>query len=174
MDMLCLIRFVPLAHDRLIMWEAVEHYAAAAANMQGRQIHRKGSQLMTLFKSPNDALTLLSETLDAGETEGFAISAGLAQGIQSRATLASSLAGFTEGTMETLLELTSAATLQEVAISGKLSSIIKLAAPAYWDRFEAIRPPANLRLRSLFVMTPQSHPDAHLRPLPVRECVSGA
>lgn len=156
MEMLCLVRFVPFGNDQFIAWEAVEHFRAALHNNGGREIHHEDLQMMTVFNNVGEALTLLSDTLSAGEEEGFAISGSLAQGIQSRATLASSLSGFTEGSIETLFELSGAATLQEVAISGKLSSIIKLAAPEHWPRFKPVKPPANAKVRSLLVMKPES------------------
>lgn len=145
-----------MGDDPFIAWEAIEHFGAALPDSSGREIHREDLQMMAVFKDIEAALGLLEDTLHLGEAEGFAISASLAQGIQSRATLASSLAGFTEGSIETLFELFGAATLQEVAISGKLSSIIKLAAPEQAARFVPIRPPANARIRSVLVMKPQS------------------
>ena len=159
MEMLCLVRFVAMSDDQFIAWEAVEHFGAALEYCSGREIHREDLQAMTVFSDVDAALDLLEDTLQAGETEGFAISASLAQGIQSKATLASSLCGFTEGSIETLFQLSSAATLQEVAISGKLSSIIKLAAPRHAARFRPIKPPANAKIRSVLVMTPRSGSD---------------
>ncbi len=154
--MLCLVRFVSMSDDQFIAWEAIEHFGVALEHCSGCEIHREDLQTMTVFSDIESALALLEETLLAGEVEGFAISASLAQGIQSKATLASSLCGFTEGSIETLFELSGAATLQEIAISGKLSSIIKLAAPDFAKRFRPIKPPANARIKSVLVMTPPS------------------
>jgi len=154
MEMLCLIRFAHLGNGPMLVWEAVEHFLTGMPDASGQLIHQEDLQLLTVFSDPVRALQLLSDTLQAGESEGFAISASLAQGVKSQATLASSLAGFTEGSIETLYDLAATATLQEVAISGKLSSIIKLAAPEFWPRFEPIKPPSTARVRSLMVMTP--------------------
>lgn len=154
MEMLCLIRFAHLGQGPTLVWEAVEHFVTGMPDASGHLIHQEGMQLLTVFSDPVKALSLLSNTLQAGEAEGFAISAALAQGIKSQATLASSLAGFTEGSIETLYDLAATATLQEVAISGKLSSLIKLSAPEYWPRFESIKAPSMARVRSLMVMTP--------------------
>lgn len=153
MDMLCLIRFAPVSPDRLIAWEALELFRAALPGADGQLLHAIEWQLMTVFGHPEQALRLLSDTMEIGRYEGFAISASLAQGIQSRATMATHLSGFTEGSIETLFDLAGAATLQEVVISGRLSSIIKLAAPGYWSRFRAIRPPAHASVRSLYAMS---------------------
>ncbi|MFK7962738.1 MAG: hypothetical protein AB8C46_02105 [Burkholderiaceae bacterium] len=154
MELLCLIRFAHLGQGPMLVWEAVEHFLTGLPDASGGLIHQEDLQLLCVFSDPVMALQLLSDTLQAGESEGFAISAALAQGVKSQATLASSLAGFTEGSIETLYDLAATATLQEVAISGKLSSLIKLAAPTFWPRFEAIKPASTARVRSLLVMSP--------------------
>lgn len=155
MRLLCLIRFVPIGRDHLAAWEACEFFMTALADAHGSTIHREDLQAMVLFEDAERGLALLSDTLEAGEKEGFAISAGLAQGIRSRATLASSLSGFTEGSMEALFEITAAAGPQEVAISTKLSSIVKLAAPAYASRFVPGIPQPGARIRTPLVMGPR-------------------
>lgn len=155
MQLLCIVRFLPISDDPLPAWEAAELFAASLGDAGAQEIHREDLQAMVLFDDPIKALTLLSETLDAGERERFALSAGLAQGIRSNATLASSLSGFTEGSIETVFEVLSAAGPQEVAISHRLSSLIALSAPQFSKRFiEAGGASPERRIRSALVMGP--------------------
>ncbi len=154
-QLLGLIRFVAVAGDEIAAWEACERFEARLPAIRAETIHREDVQMMVLFDDASSALAALSEALDEGERGGFAIAAGLVQGIRSRATVASSLSGFTEGTIETLFEITSCALPQEVAISPKLSSIIRLAAPEHADRFvpSAHRRPDS-KIRQPLVMRP--------------------
>lgn len=155
MQLLGLIRFIATAGDDILAWEACERFEARLPAIGAEPIHREDLQMMVLFDDASSALTALSRALDEGEQCGFALAAGLVQGIRSRATVASSLSGFTEGTIETLFEITSCALPQEVAISPKLSSIIRLAAPEHADRFEPSqnrRP--DSRIREPLVMRP--------------------
>ena len=154
-QLLGLIRFVAVAGDDIAAWEACERFEARLPAIRAETIHREDVQMMVLFDDASSALAALSEALDEGERGGFAIAAGLVQGIRSRATVASSLSGFTEGTIETLFEITSCALPQEVAISPKLSSIIRLAAPEHADRFvpSAHRRPDS-KIRQPLVMRP--------------------
>lgn len=155
MKLLCIVRFMPISEDPLPAWEAAELFAAALPDAAGQEIHREDLQTMVLFDDPVKALTLLSDTMDAGEREGFALSAGMAQGIRSSATLASSLSGFTEGSIETVFEVLSAAAPQEVAISHRLSSLVALSAPQFVDRFiEAGGSSPDRKIRSALVMGP--------------------
>lgn len=154
-QLLGLIRFIAIAGDDILAWEACERFEARLPAIGADPIHREDLQMMVLFDDAATALSTLAEALDEGERLGFALAAGLVQGIRSRATVASSLSGFTEGTIETLFEITSCALPQEVAISPKLSSIIRLAAPRHADRFEpsrARRP--DSRIREPLVMRP--------------------
>lgn len=155
MQLLGLIRFIAVAGDDVLAWEACERFEARLSAIGADPIHREDLQMMVLFDDASSALGALAEALDEGERHGFALAAGLVQGIRSRATVASSLSGFTEGTIETLFEITSCAQPQEVAISPKLSSIIRLASPEYADRFEPSqnrRP--DSRIRQALVMRP--------------------
>ncbi|MEZ5739210.1 MAG: hypothetical protein R3E68_06950 [Burkholderiaceae bacterium] len=154
MKLLCLIRFVPIGNDPLTAWEAAELFAAALEDAGGVEINREDLQSMLLFSDPARCLQLLSDTLDAGEAEGFAVSAGLAQGIHSRATVASSLSGFTEGSIEALFEIAATAGPQEVAISARLSSIISLSAPYFAGRFVPGAGLPDSRIRMPLVMGP--------------------
>ncbi|MEZ5727634.1 MAG: hypothetical protein R3E48_06335 [Burkholderiaceae bacterium] len=156
-QLLGLIRFVPVGNDHLRAWEACEGFEKRLARHEATTIHREDLQMMVLFADMALALDLMSEMLMDGEREGFAISAGLAQGIKSRATVASSLSGFTEGSIETLFEIASAADAQEVAVTPKLSSLIRLSAPRYASRFEPSIPRRpDSRIRAPLVMRPEA------------------
>ncbi|MFA7504060.1 MAG: hypothetical protein WCZ28_05125 [Burkholderiaceae bacterium] len=155
MQLLGLIRFIAIAGDDIHAWEACERFEAQLSAIGAEPIHREDLQMMVLFGDAASALDALSEALDEGERYGFALAAGLVQGIRSRATVASSLSGFTEGTIETLFEITSCAQPQEVAISPKLSSIIRLAAPDHAGRFVPSRNARpDSRIRQPLVMRP--------------------
>lgn len=156
--LLCLIRFQPLGDDLLTAWEAVELFAAALPDAGGIELHREDLEALLLFQDPGKCLQLLSDTLDAGEKDGFLVSAGLAQGIQSNAAVASSLAGFTENSIETLYDVAANAGPQEVAISARLSSILNLAAPFFSDRFVPAVALPDSRIRAPLVMRPTSQP----------------
>src|SRR5690606_33104253 len=119
-QLLGLIRFIAVAGEDIIAWEACERFEARLPAIGADSIHREDVQMMVLFDDASSALTALADALDEGEHRGFALAAGLVQGIRSRATVASSLSGFTEGTIETLFDITSCALPQEVAISPKL------------------------------------------------------
>ncbi|MGB7183866.1 MAG: hypothetical protein WA888_23430 [Burkholderiaceae bacterium] len=160
MKLLCLIRFLAINKDPLPAWEAVELFAASLPDYGGQVIHREDLQAMVLFDDAALALALLSDTLDAGEREQFAVSAALAQGIRSKATLASSLSGFTEGSIETVFEVMSIAGKQEVAISHRLSSLIALSAPEYSKRFKPAVGQPDRKIRSALVMGP-AHRQQH-------------
>lgn len=154
-QLLGLIRFIAIAGEDILAWEACERFEARLPAIGADPIHREDLQMMVLFDDAATALSALADALDQGERLGFALAAGLVQGIRSRATVASSLSGFTEGTIETLFEITSCARPQEVAISPKLSSIIRLAAPEHADRFvpsRSSRP--DSRIRQPLVMRP--------------------
>lgn len=154
-QLLGLIRFIAMAGDDILAWEACERFEARLPAIGAEPIHREDLQMMVLFDDAATALAALGDALEEGERLGFALAAGLVQGIRSRATLASSLAGFTEGTIETLFEITSCAQPQEVAISPKLSSIIRLAAPDHAGRFEPSRARhPDSRIREPLVMRP--------------------
>jgi len=154
-QLLGLIRFIAVAGDDILAWEACERFEARLPAIGADPIHREDLQMMVLFGDASSALSALSEALDEGEQHGFALAAGLVQGIRSRATVASSLSGFTEGTIETLFEIASCALAQEVAISPKLSSIIRLAAPEHAGRFEPSRNRRpDSRIREPLVMRP--------------------
>jgi len=166
-QLLGLIRFIAVAGEDIIAWEACERFEARLPAIGADSIHREDVQMMVLFDDASSALTALADALDEGEHRGFALAAGLVQGIRSRATVASSLSGFTEGTIETLFDITSCALPQEVAISPKLSSIIRLAAPEHADRFvPSQRRRPESRIREPLVM----HPSAWRAPasLPAR------
>ncbi len=156
--LLCLIRFQPVGDDLLTAWEAIELFCAGLPDADGSELHREDLEALLLFQDPAKCLQLLSDTLDAGEQTGFGISAGLAQGIQSNATVASSLAGFTEGSIETLYEIAANAGAQEVAISARLSSILNLAAPYFSERFVPATSRTDTRIRNVLVMRPTNRP----------------
>ncbi|MEZ5649130.1 MAG: hypothetical protein R3D59_19200 [Paracoccaceae bacterium] len=158
MKLLCLVRFQPVGADPLTAWEAIELFSASLPDAGGSELHREDLEAMLLFNDAAKCLQLLSDTLDAGEKEGFSISAGLAQGIQSNARVASSLAGFTEGSIETLYEIAAGAGRQEVAISARLSSILDLAAPFFAERFVPSDRRPDSRIRVPLVMRPSSKP----------------
>ncbi|MEZ5661392.1 MAG: hypothetical protein R3E83_23640 [Burkholderiaceae bacterium] len=158
MKLLCLIRFQPLGNDLLTAWEAIEFFATALPDAGGAELHREDLEAMVLFHDAAKCLQLLSDTLDAGEKEGFRVSAGLAQGIQSNARVASSMAGFTEGSIETLYEIAASANAQEVAISARLSSILDLAAPFFAERFVPAEGRPESRIRTPLVMRPSNRP----------------
>lgn len=155
MQLLGLIRFIAVVGEDIVAWEACERFEARLPAIGAEPIHREDVQMMVLFDDAESALTALSDALEEGEQCGFALAAGLVQGIRSRATVASSLSGFTEGTIETLFEITACAQPQEVAISPKLSSIIRLAAPGHADRFVPSRHRRpDSRIREPLVMRP--------------------
>lgn len=157
--LLCLIRFIALHGDDASARAGCDAFAARLAGHLGREIHREDLQMMLVFEEPESALGLLHRTLAEGAVGGFGVSAGMAQGIRSRATVASSLSGFTEGSIEALFEIASNADPQEIAISPKLSSLIRLAAPSYSASFRAVacRRPES-RIRSPMIMTLASAP----------------
>lgn len=135
MQLLGLIRFTATALDETPAWDACERFEAGLPAIGGHLVHREDLQTMVVFDDAAVALSVLSGLLAEGERDGFAVSAGLVQGIRSRAALASALSGFTMGTMETLFDVAACAGLQEVAISPKLSSLVRLAAPEHAARF---------------------------------------
>lgn len=152
---LCLIRFVPGHTGPRSAVAACDAFQSRLSALGAATMHREELQLLVQFRDPASALTLLSDTLERAEVEGHAISAGLAHGIRSRATVATSLSGFTEGSIEALFEITAAAGRQQVAISQKLSSLVRLAAPQFEARFQpGVAASAETRIRSPLVMTP--------------------
>lgn len=156
-NFLCLIRFVPGKSGPRCAIAACDLFESRLPVLGANTIHREGLQLLVQFRELAGALALLSDTLEIAEREGHSISAGLAQGIRSRATLATSLAGYTEGSIEALFEITAAAGRQQVAISQKLSSFVRLAAPAFESRFQpGVVSNPQARIRAPLVMTPHS------------------
>ncbi len=138
MELLGLVRFSPLHGVMQPVRLAADRFESLLLQFQAHLLHREELQMMFVMGDLNKGLSLLRVALDSAGLDGFVISGGLAQGIRSRATLASSLAGFTEGSMEMLFEIADAAGPQQIAISPKLSSLIKLAAPDYADQFRPV------------------------------------
>ena len=155
MNLLCLIRFVPGHTGQQSAVAGCDRFEACLAAIGGATIHREGLQLLVRFQDINSALKLLSDALENAVDQGHAISAGLAQGIRSSATVATSLSGFTEGSIGALFEIAAAAGRQQVAISQKLSSFVQLGAPEFESRFQPASPgEAGARIRMPLVMTP--------------------
>ncbi|MBW6494582.1 MAG: hypothetical protein K0B16_08515 [Burkholderiaceae bacterium] len=155
MNLLCLIRFVPGHTGPRSAIMGCDRFEARLPAIGAAPIHREGLQLLVRFQNIASALTLLSATLENAVDQGHAISAGLAQGIRSSATVATSLSGFTEGSIAALFEIAAAAGRQQVAISQKLSSFVALSAPQFESRFQpgsAGDPKARIRMP--LVMTP--------------------
>ena len=138
MELLGLVRFSPSHGVMQPVRLACDRFESLLPQFQAELIHREDLQMMFVLGDLNKGLALLRVALDSASLDGFIISGGLAQGIRSRATLASSLSGFTEGSMEMLFEISASAGPQQIAISPKLSSLIKLAAPDYADEFKQV------------------------------------
>lgn len=158
-NFLCLIRFVPGKSGPRYAIAACDIFESRLPVLGAATIHRESLQLLVHFPDLASALSLLSDTLEIAEQESLVVSAGLAQGIRSRATVATSLAGFTEGSIEALFEIAAAAAPQQVAISQKLSSFVRLAAPHFESRFRpgTVSGP-DAKIRSPLVMTPLARP----------------
>lgn len=155
MNLLCLIRFVPGHTGPRSAILGCDRFEARLPALGAATIHREGLQLLVRFQDIAGALNLISNTLEQAVDEGHAISAGLAQGIRSSATVATSLSGFTEGSIGALFEIAAAAGRQQVAISQKLSSFVQLSAPEFESRFQAgASGDPQSRIRMPLVMTP--------------------
>jgi hypothetical protein len=154
MELLGLVRFSPSHGVMQPVRLACDRFESLLPQFQAELLHREELQMMFVLGDLNKGLALLRVALDSASLDGFVISGGLAQGIRSRATLASSLAGFTEGSMEMLFEIANTAGPQEIAISPKLSSLIKLAAPDYADQFRPVTHARNSgKVRSPLIMS---------------------
>lgn len=156
MKLLGVIRFIPVGDDPLPAWEAAELFGDAVPDCSGAEIHREDLQYMVLFDHAGPCLRLLSEVLEAGERDGFAMSAGLAQGIRSRGPLASSMSGFTKGSIQTVFDVADVANAQQIAISDRLSSIISLDAPEFKQRFKPAPGKGEIIRQTLIMGTLQS------------------
>gem|GEM_PF-6968942 len=156
MKLLGVIRFIPVGQDPLPAWEAAELFGDAVPDCGGAEIHREDLQYMVLFDHAGPCLRLLSEVLEAGERDGFAMAAGLAQGIRSRGPLASSMSGFTKGSIKTVFDVVDVAGTQQIAISDRLSSIISLDAPEFKKRFKRAAGQGEIIRQTLIMGTLES------------------
>jgi hypothetical protein len=115
MELLGLVRFSPSHGVMQPVRLACDRFESLLPQFQAEILHREELQMMFVLGDLNKGLALLRVALDSAALDGFIISGGLAQGIRSRATLASSLAGFTEGSMEMLFEIANSAGPLEIA-----------------------------------------------------------
>ena len=123
--------------------EAVAAYAQWTRDHLGYVIDAEPPQIMVCLPNPAIALESLHALMHEGELYGFTVASSLVQAIRSTEHVPKEPHDFTERTLVTLIELAGSVPPQEVAISTKLWSLLKLAVPYYAAYFDPIAEPID-------------------------------
>ncbi len=135
--LLALIRVQPdAAHADVAA--VVRAYARWTRQHGGQVIDAEPPQLMVCLPDPDRAIESLHALMHEGRRLGFSVAGGLVQAIRATEHVPSSPNDFTERTLETVIELSGTVGQQQLAITGKLLSLLQLAVPAYARHFQPL------------------------------------
>ena len=134
--LLALIRIDAQGDDTRVAG-VIDAYAGWVVSRKGYVIDRSPPLLMVCLPDAGQTLESLHALMQEGGVHGFQMAAGVVQAVRSTDRVPRSPADFTERTIETLIELAGSAALQQIAVSPRLTSLIKLAVPHYAPWFEA-------------------------------------
>lgn len=135
--LLALIRVEPdAAHADTT--SVVRAYAQWTREHGGYVIDAEPPQVMVCLPDPGRAIESLHALMHEGRRLGFSVAGGLVQAIRATEHVPSNPHDFTERTLETVIELSGTVARQQLAITGKLLSLLQLAVPAYAQHFQPL------------------------------------
>lgn len=155
MQLLALVRFEAPDHDPAATARAVAGFGTRLPPAAGRLLDSGPDQALAVLDDPQAAFELLARTLDLARRTGFGVFGGLVQAVQTRGEPGVAAGGFSDRSLETLVEIAAAAGRNQIAITSRLQSMLELTVPAFAARFRPQAADGNrqvTRVRSLLVM----------------------
>jgi hypothetical protein len=142
-NLLALLRFEDLDRSALPGAAAMLDYAQRVHDSGGHVVDHEGDQLLVCLTDMRWGLQSLRNLLVLARDGGFTVRAAIVQAVLVRPEPHRQGPAFTTRTFETLLRLAGQVDRQQVCITPKLLSLIRLSAPEFADLFDSSRAPAH-------------------------------